>query len=116
METAINVKSPWNTAVNPPKYKKSSIYERWLALEDSQAENKTMWYLISMVAQGVFFLPIPAYLIYYYNASSLVLIITMVFFFANIIAGMGGYGIRVLMSIFAFSVFAHVLMLAFYLL
>ena len=112
METAINIISAWNAPINTTKPNKLTVFDRWLRLEDTQAENKTMWYLVSMVVQGVFFLPIPAFLIYYYHASVFVIIITMVLFFANIIAGMGGYGIRVLMSIFAISVLVHVFMLA----
>lgn len=78
---------------------------------ESQSESKTFWFLVSLVVQGVFFLPEPAVLIYYYHAPVLVLAITLTLFFANIIAGMGGAGIKTLLSLFASSIAIHLLML-----
>ena len=67
--------------------------------------------MFSLVSQGVLFLPVPAFLLYYYNAPIVVLVVTLVLFFANIIAGMGGSGIRTLLGFFAFSVLVHITML-----
>ncbi len=91
---------------------KVNIYNKWLAFEDSQAQSKTLWYLVSIIAQGVLFLPIPAVLMYYFSAPIIVLIITMTLFFSNVIAGMGGSGIRTLISLFAISIIVHLFMLA----
>jgi hypothetical protein len=115
METAIKINTEWNATTNP-KIQSLSIYGKWLALEDTQAKNKTLWYLVSMMTQGILFLPIPAYLIYYYHAPVFIVAITMVLFFSNIIAGMGGYGIRVLISIFSISILAHIIMFGLYVL
>jgi len=44
-----------------------NIWAKWLAFADSQAPYKTAWFLVSLIAQGVLFLPIPAVLMYYYQ-------------------------------------------------
>ena len=75
-----------------------------------------MWFLVSLMMQGVLFLPIPAVLMYYFDAPIVVLGITMVLFFANIIAGMGGSGIRTVLSFFAASVIIHLAMLVVFIL
>ena len=94
----------------------TTLWKKWLAITDSQADNKTMWFLVSLIIQGVLFLPIPAVLMYYYNAPIITLGITMILFFANIIAGMGGSGIRTVLSFFAASVIIHLVMLAVFIL
>jgi hypothetical protein len=88
-----------------------NILTKWLTLIDSQAERKTMWFMISLVFQGVFFLPLPAMLIYYFNAPTIILAITLGLFFANIITGMSGSGIRTTLNLFAISVAVHLLLL-----
>ncbi|SDD77272.1 hypothetical protein SAMN05216464_102528 [Mucilaginibacter pineti] len=90
----------------------TTLWSKWLAIADGQAGNKTGWFLFSLVLQGVLFLPIPAVLMYYYDAPIAVLGVTMILFFANIIAGMGGSGIRTVLSFFVASVLVHVIMLA----
>ena len=113
MEITIQPQTQW-------KFKPGVIdiaaWNRWLAVLDSQEKSKTLWYIVSLVAQGVLFLPVPAALIYYFDAPLLLLPITLGLYFANIIAGMGGAGIRVTVSLFLVSVFAHLAMLAFYIL
>ncbi len=112
METIkLTASLPWHAEPATQKHK-INIYEKWLAFEDSQAQSKTLWYLISMIAQGVLFLPVPAVLLYYFNAPIIVLAITMTLFFSNIIAGMGGSGIRTLISLFAVSAIVHLVMVA----
>jgi hypothetical protein len=109
MEITINPKTQWPTnqgAIN------SNIITRALALLDSQEPSKTLWYVISLIAQGVLFLPVPALLIYYFNAPVIIVVITLFLYFANIIAGMGGAGIRVLMGFLLLSVLVHLIMLA----
>jgi hypothetical protein len=77
---------------------------------ESQSGNGTFWFLVSLVFQGVFFLPLPAFLIYYYDAPKLVLGITLSLYFANIIAGMGGAGVKTLLKMLAASIIIHLLM------
>ena len=87
-----------------------SILTKWLAFVDSQTERKTMWFMIALVFQGVFFLPLPAVLIYYFNAPTLILAVTLGLFFANIITGMSGSDIRTTLNLFAISFIAHLLL------
>ncbi|RKR83568.1 hypothetical protein BDD43_3778 [Mucilaginibacter gracilis] len=94
----------------------TSVWTKWLAFADSQAPKKTLWFLISLVSQGVLFLPIPALLMYYFNAPIAVLAVTLILFFANFIAGMGGSNIRTTLTLFAASIAIHVLMLLVYIL
>jgi len=75
-------------------------------------DNRTVWYLVSLVTQGLIFLPIPAILMSYYNAPIILMAITMTLFFANVIAGLGGLSIRTMISWFALSILVHILMLA----
>jgi len=110
MHTTTNFTAQWaNTA--PAQKNKVSLLTRWTAFEDSQAPNITLWYLVSMIVQGVFFLPLPAFLIYSFNAPVPILFVTLGLFFANIIAGMGGLGIRAILTLFAVSFIAHLLMI-----
>jgi hypothetical protein len=92
--------------------KQSTVYNRIIAFADSQNKNRTAWFLVSLVAQGVLFLPVPAALIYYFNAPILVLAVTMALFFANVIAGMGGSSIRTLIFLFAASILVNLAMIA----
>jgi hypothetical protein len=111
MQTTLSI--PANLADNTTARKnKVSILNKWTAFEDNQAKNLTLWYLLSMIVQGVFFLPIPALLIYTFHAPVIILFVTLGLFFANIIAGMGGLGIRAIISLFAVSFIAHLLMIA----
>jgi hypothetical protein len=110
--------NPLNNWIAKPAIstQKNNIYNRWVAFTNSQAKTKTQWYLISMMVQGVLFLPIPAVLIYYYHAPIIVLAVTMTLFFTNIIAGMGGSKIGTLMSLFALSILIHLCMLGIFIL
>jgi hypothetical protein len=91
--------------------KKLTIAEKFNAFAASQADKRTAWFCISILAQGVLFLPLPAFLMYYYNAPIVALATTLVLFFANIIAGMGGSKIGTLIILLALSVVVHIAMI-----
>jgi hypothetical protein len=93
---------------------KNHILANLLSIADHQADNKTIWFFFSLVFQGVLFLPIPAVLLYYYHAPLIVLPITFGLYLANIIVGMGGSGIRVVLGLLFFSVLVNLTMLALY--
>jgi hypothetical protein len=103
METSLNT----STAAN-------NTWANLLSIADHQAEHKTIWFFFSLVFQGVLFLPIPAVLMFYYNAPIIVLPITFGLYLANIIVGMGGSSIRVVLGLFTASVLVNLGMLAFY--
>ena len=115
MATLINAPAHWNEQAETQKAN-NTIWNKWITAADSQAKNQTLWFLLSLIGQGVFFLPVPALLIYYYNAPIVVLVITLFLFFANIIAGMGGSGIRTTLTLFAVSILVHLVMLALFIL
>jgi len=103
-----------NPAVNfneETSTKELTIFEKFTAFAASQAKNRTAWFLVSILAQGVLFLPLPAFLMYYYNAPIVALATTLVLFFANIIAGMGGSKIGTLIVLFALSIVVHIAMI-----
>ena len=112
----LKLNTPTWAAATTDQNNNTTLWNKWLVIADSQAPNKTMWFLVSLIMQGVLFLPIPAVLMYYFDAPIAVLGITMVLFFANIIAGMGGSGIRTVLSFFAASVILHLAMLAVFIL
>jgi len=87
------------------------IAARLRAFIESQKDNRLAWFMISLLAQAVLILPIPAVLIYYYNASETILAITLGLFFANIIAGMGGSKTRVIILLIALNTVVHVVMI-----
>jgi len=100
METAIHSSSTKNHA-----------WINLLAIVDSQSDYKTIWFLFSLIFQGVLFLPIPAVLMYYYHAPIIVLPITFGLYLSNIIVGMGGSGIRMVIGFLLFSALVNLGML-----
>ena len=87
-----------------------SLLDKFGAFAESQKERKAMWFFLALIIQGVFFLPLPAFLMYYYNAPIAVLFITLACFFTTIIAYMGGGGIKAVLSLSAISILIQVLM------
>jgi hypothetical protein len=115
MATTLTAHTHWN-GHTASKKSTNSTWNKILSFADSQAKIKTQWFMISLIVQGVFFLPLPAFLSFYYGAPVYILFITLGLFFANIITGMGGSGIRVILSLFALSVLVHLFMLIIYML
>jgi hypothetical protein len=87
-----------------------NLVARFNHFADSQKQNHTLWFFIVLMVHGVLLLPLPAVLLYYYNAPIVVLAITMACFFTNLIANMGGAGIRATLLFFGGSILLHVLM------
>ncbi|HVV56673.1 MAG TPA: hypothetical protein VHC47_15165 [Mucilaginibacter sp.] len=111
--TTIKIHAPVNhTESKTSDLRHSNIFTRLMAYAENHPQSNTSVFLVSLIVQGILFLPVPAALMYYYNAPMVVLVITMTLFFANIIAGMGGAGIKTLLSLFALSVVVHLLMIA----
>jgi hypothetical protein len=104
------VQANWATAVS--KHENSTgLWDKFIAFADRQQERKVMWFFLALTIQGIFFLPMPAVLMYYYNASITVLLITMSCFFTNIIAFMGGAGIRTVLLLSVLSILIQVAVL-----
>jgi len=104
-----NAPATWAATVNA-NHTHISLLDKFNAFADGQTERKTMWYFLALIVQGIFFLPLPAFLMYYYNAPIIVLLITLTCFFTSIIACMSGAGIRSVLFLSAASVLIQVLM------
>ena len=89
---------------------KVDIWSRFSAFADTQKPNRLLWFFLNLMVHGVFILPLPVVLIYYFGAPVVILGITMILFFINIVASMGGSGIRTTLGLFAASIAIHVLM------
>ncbi|GAA4095236.1 hypothetical protein [Mucilaginibacter panaciglaebae] len=96
--------------------KSYSILKKLNAFIENQKDKRLAWFMIGLLAQAVLILPIPAALIYYYDASVFVLAITLVLFFANIIAGMGGSKIGILILLLTLNIIVHLVMICGYIL
>ena len=92
------------------------LLTRFNTFADSQKQNHTLWFFMVLMVHGVFLLPLPAVLSYYFDAPVGVLAVTMVCFFTNLIATMGGAGIRATLLFFGGSILLHVLMALIYML
>jgi hypothetical protein len=93
-----------------------SILKRFEAFAESQKNKRLGWFMISLLAQAVIFLPIPAALMYYCDASVSVLAIGVGLFFINLVAGMAGSKINVLMILIAITTIVNVAMILAYVL
>lgn len=93
-----------------------NLVDRFNHFADSQKQSHTLWFFMVLMVHGVLLLPLPAVLSYYYDAPVGVLAVTMACFFTNLIANMGGAGIRATLLFFGGSVLLHVIMALIYIL
>ncbi|MBS7563322.1 hypothetical protein KHS38_02805 [Mucilaginibacter sp. Bleaf8] len=100
----------WTVEDHADTYNNINLWNKFTQFADSQKNNRTLWFFINLLVHGVFFLPVPAALMYYFDAPIVVLAITMGCFFTNLIANMGGAGIRSTLLFFFASIAIHVLM------
>ncbi len=89
----------------------NNVWNKYLAFVDGQKDNRTLWFFIILSVHAAAFLPIPVLLIGYLNAPVGILGVTMVSFFANFVANMGGSGIRTTLSFFFASIIIHLVMI-----
>jgi hypothetical protein len=111
MATILNNPASW---ANEATVKNNAVQteSKLTTFINSQKKYVTAWFLISLMVQGVFFLPIPAVLIFSFNAPAYILVFTLGLFFANIIAGMSNAGVKTIIALFASSVIVHALLVA----
>jgi hypothetical protein len=111
------IKTPVNLADEQnPGEQEPTVHNRYLAFVKRQTKNQAGWVLFTMIVQGVFTLPAPAILIFYYDAPIYVLIITLLTYFPNLITAMTGSGLRVTFAIFTCSLLINWGMLLCYIL
>jgi len=106
----IELNSPVELANEQVIGKSDSLYQRFTRFADSQAPNSTGWFMGSLVWQSVLCLPVPAFLMFYYHAPVWVLVITVLLFFSNLVAGMCGSKIGVLMNLLIGGTLLHIAM------
>jgi hypothetical protein len=111
IKTPINLADEKLSGVSEP-----TVHNRYLAFIKRQQKNQIGWVLLSMTIQGILTLPVPAILLFYYNAPIYVLMITLLTYFPNLITAMTGSGLRVTLAIFACSLLINWGMLLCYIL
>ncbi len=89
----------------------ATLWSKFAAFADSQKPNRTLWFFINLIVHGVFILPLPVVLIYYFGAPTAILGVTMILFFVNIVASMGGSGMRSILALFATSIAVNLLLI-----
>ncbi|MDF2432226.1 MAG: hypothetical protein JWP44_1857 [Mucilaginibacter sp.] len=82
MVTTTNAPASW-ISVNSDQKQPFNLWHKWLAVADGQAKYQAVWFIFSLIFMGVLCLPLPALLIYSYNAPIVVLVISMTLFFSN---------------------------------
>lgn len=110
MET-LKLNAPVNNAA---RQNNKTIYNNVIPFVNSDAQEKAIWFMVSMFFHGVILMPLPSLLIYFYGAPILVQIIGLGLFFSNIIVGISGYSLRLLISVLAISVSTHLFMLIYF--
>lgn len=88
------------------------FYSRFKEFAESQAKNRAGWFMASLLWQGVLCLPVPAFLLYYYNAPIWVLFITVLLFFINLVAGMAGTKTTTVIGLLAAGTLVNLAMVA----
>ncbi|MFI5159802.1 MAG: hypothetical protein ACHQHN_00925 [Sphingobacteriales bacterium] len=96
--------------------KNNAAWNKFTAFTHKHEKERMQWFVISFVFQAVVCLPLPAVLIYYYDASPLCLGVTVLLFFINLTAGFCGAKIRTIISLTTISLAANLIMLVSYML
>ena len=100
-----------NLAEGKTAAKTYSVYKNFTRFAKSQTEKRAAWFLISIIGPGVLFLPIPAALMYYYDAPIWTLAATVILFFTSLVAGMGGSKIGVVIALLGLNIIVHISMI-----
>jgi hypothetical protein len=88
-----------------------NLREKYLSFVDSQSVNSVGWYIGSLLIQGCILVPLTFLLVYSLNGpTAIFLSISMITFFLNVIANMGGAGFRFTFNTFMFSIVLHAVM------
>ncbi|MVN90589.1 hypothetical protein [Mucilaginibacter aquatilis] len=58
----------WTIAPEQTNNTSLNLWSKFNTFADSQKANHTLWFFIVLMVHGVFFLPLPAVLMFYFNA------------------------------------------------
>ena len=103
-----------NSLTSKGEHLTSRIYRQYLKYADGQSKNHLLWFAMVLMVHGVFFLASPAILILTFNAPIVVLAVTVLNFFINLIANMGGAGIRTTLTLFYLGLLINLVMILFF--
>lgn len=85
-----------------------SLYTKYLNFADGQKQNHLGWFLVSIILHATILVPLTFVTVYSLGGYVLpCLAVSMVIFFANIVANMSGASTRFTIFIFALSLMVH---------
>lgn len=91
---------------------KISLIKKFNAFADSQKDATMFWWITSLMVIGALFLPLTFLLVYSLGGPTApFLFLSMISFFACIVANMGGMNIGPRLSTFFFSIALHLVMI-----
>lgn len=103
----INAPLVFQASINQDK----NVWQKYLAYVDSQSSNSMTWWLASLMIHGCLLVPVTFLVVYSLNGPSMTfLFISLICFFINIVANMGGAGFRFTFNTFMFSIGVHIAM------
>ncbi len=113
METHKNITHKPNSAFNYQSAETygDSVWDKYLAFVESQKPSAIGWWLGSLMLHGCILVPLTFLLVYSLGGPTLpFLFISMMLFFINVIANMGGAAFRFTFNSFILSIAIHLLM------
>jgi hypothetical protein len=85
-----------------------SFWARFITFADGQKENRLAWFLVSLILHATLLVPITFILVYSLDGHVIpCLAVSMVIFFANIVANMSGANTRSTIFLFGLSLLIH---------
>lgn len=91
----------------------SNLWEKYLSFVDSQKANSVAWWLGSLLFQGCLLVPLTFLLVYSLDGpTASFLFISMILFFINVVANMGGAAFRTTFNSFIISIVIHMVMIS----
>lgn len=92
-------------------HQSTGIWSKYLSFVDSQKPNSVAWWLGSLMLHGCILVPLTFLLVYSLGGPTLpFLFISMISFFINVIANMGGAPFRFTFNSFVLSLAIHITM------
>ncbi|MXV52474.1 hypothetical protein GS399_15975 [Pedobacter sp. HMF7647] len=102
----------WEQQEVAPSYI-TTLYNRYIIFADTQKSLHTVWWMISLLAHSCVLVPLTFLFVYSFHGPVVPFLgASLVLFFSNIIANMGGASTRFTIFIFFLSLAAHIAMVA----
>ena len=89
-----------------------TLWSKYLSFADGQTENRLGWFLVSIILHATVLVPLTFILVYSLNGYVIpCLAVSMIIFFANIVANMSGAVTRYTIFLFGLSLLIHSMIL-----